>query len=109
MVLLQVPGAVLTPWRDDVDGILALFLGGRQTGEAWGSVLFEGGHSPTGKLPRVIPAAAADTIPPDRAATVRYTEGMATSYRNTRARPAFAFGHGLGYTTFAYTDARVVP
>merc|ERR1712019_92049 len=50
VVLLEIPGAVVMPWRDSVDGIAALFYGGQETGNAWANVLF-GDHSPTGHLP----------------------------------------------------------
>jgi len=100
IVLMQVPGAILTPWRDSVAAAAVLFLGGQETGGAWADVIF-GDVSPTGKLPLVLPAAEADTIAPSYDPTVEYTEGMATSYRNTAVTPAYPFGHGLSYTAFA--------
>merc|ERR1719456_1280335 len=39
-VLLMIPGAVLTPWRSSTSAILALFLGGEETGRAIASVVF---------------------------------------------------------------------
>ena len=97
VVLTQVCGAILTPWRDDVAAALVLFLGGQQTGAAWGAVLF-GDHSPTGKLPITLPSSEIETIAPSSEPTVPYTEGMATGYRNISHTPAFPFGHGLSYT-----------
>ena len=40
---------------------------------------------------------------------MRYTEGLATGYRATSAsaQPAFPFGHGLSYTSFAFGAPRV--
>mmetsp|Transcript_7777 Transcript_7777/g.19214 ORF Transcript_7777/g.19214 Transcript_7777/m.19214 type:complete len:907 (-) Transcript_7777:109-2829(-) len=101
VVISQIPGAVVMPWRDSVDGILAMFLGGQETGSAWADVLF-GDHAPTGRLPIMIPETEADTIPPSNSQIAEYSEGMATSYRNKRFKAAFPFGHGLTYTSFEY-------
>jgi beta-glucosidase len=102
IVLMQIPGAVLVPWRESVDGILAMFLGGQETGSAWGSVLF-GDHSPTGRLPLTIPVSEADTIPPEvKSLSVDFTEGLATGYRNPQFAAAYPFGHGLSYGKFDY-------
>ena len=102
VVLLQVPGSVLTPWRASVDAVAAMFLGGQETGSAWASVLF-GDVSPTGKLPVTFPQSEADTIAPDGAAEVVYSEGLQTSYRAPGYDPAYPFGHGLSYSNFTYT------
>lgn len=100
VVLLQVPGVVLTPWRDEVAAVAAMFLGGQATGEAWARVLF-GEQAPSGRLPVQFPATESDTIP-IQTGVARFSEGLATSYRNPQAKFAFPFGHGLTYTTFKY-------
>ena len=68
-----------------------------------------GDVAPTGRLPITLPASEEQTIPPSRSRTVRYTEGLATGYRATSAsaQPAFPFGHGLSYTSFAFGTPRV--
>merc|ERR1719382_803064 len=81
VVLTQIPGAVLMPWRHQVSGILTMFLGGQETGSAWADVLF-GDYAPPGRLPVMIPLTEADTIAPNPSPTVVYAEGMKTSYRN---------------------------
>jgi len=113
VVLMQIPGAVLMPWRHVVPGILVMFLGGQETGSAWADVLF-GDHPPSGRLPVMIPATENDTIPPvmkpanaTGGPTVNYVEGMKTSYRNKDFESAFPFGHGLTYTTFNYFPPNV--
>lgn len=103
VVLMQVPGVVLTPWRDSVAAVAAMFLGGQGTGEAWARILF-GDQAPAGRLPVQFPATEDDTIG-IQTGSVRFSEGLATSYRNKQANFAYPFGHGLTYTTFKYGDA----
>ncbi|CAE8685001.1 unnamed protein product, partial [Polarella glacialis] len=93
VVLAQVPGAVLMPWREDVSAIALMFLGGEHTGSAWASVLF-GDVSPSGKLPVVIPISDEATIQPGLEGDVPYSEGLFTSYRaeDAAAKSAFPFG-----------------
>jgi beta-glucosidase len=105
VVLTEIPGQTLMSWRDSADAIATNFLAGEETGTAWAKVLF-GDHSPTGKLPVMIPASESDTIrPSNTGGDIHYTEGMRTSYRNTDLNAAFPFGHGLSYTTFDYGAA----
>ena len=108
IVLCQVPGAVLTPWRGQVDALLMMFLGGQGTGAAWADVLF-GDVTPSGKLPISLPASEDETIAPSSSNTVKYSEGMYTSYRNPAIFPAFAFGFGLSYTEFDYGQPSAQP
>jgi beta-glucosidase len=70
-------------------------------------------------LPLTFPADLAQTPRPElpglgtpfgTPVTIRYDEGAEVGYRwfaKTGARPLYAFGHGLGYTTFAYSDLAV--
>jgi len=102
VVLMQTPGAVLTPWRDSVAAAANLFLGGEESGHAWAAVLF-GDESPSGKLPIMMPASEADVHHPEGTVT-RYEETLFTSYRSTGLRYAYAFGHGLSYTNFSYGE-----
>jgi beta-glucosidase len=108
VVLLQVPGAVLTPWRDSVDSIAVQFLGGEATGLAWGGFLF--GDSPQGHLPITFPGGENDDLLPSPREHVRYAEGMESGYRNTTMlqRAAFPFGHGLSYGRFQVEQASEV-
>jgi len=102
IVLMQIPGVVVVPWKDDVDGILALFMGGQETGNAWADVLF-GDVPPRGRLPVSLPESEADAIPPGPAeGDVPYSEGMANGYRSKVFNLSYPFGYGLTYTTFEY-------
>eukprot|EP00747_Dinoflagellata_sp_TGD_P162476 gnl/TRDRNA2_/TRDRNA2_180136_c0_seq1.p1 gnl/TRDRNA2_/TRDRNA2_180136_c0~~gnl/TRDRNA2_/TRDRNA2_180136_c0_seq1.p1 ORF type:complete len:795 (-),score=113.94 gnl/TRDRNA2_/TRDRNA2_180136_c0_seq1:48-2330(-) len=116
-VLMHTSGAVTTPWRDEVDAIANLFLGGEQTGTAWATVLF-GDASPSGKLPVMFPASEADMIEPvdshsssGKSGVLRdpkfrleaeLSERLFPSYGSSVLKAAFPFGHGLSYTKFEY-------
>lgn len=112
VAVLQSGGPVVLPWRDEVPAILEAWYPGQNVGTALARVLF-GDAEPGGRLPMTFPRRAAD-LPTagDRAAypgiagTVRYKEGVMVGYRHfdeRRIRPAYAFGHGLGYTTFRFS------
>mmetsp|Transcript_99204 Transcript_99204/g.280920 ORF Transcript_99204/g.280920 Transcript_99204/m.280920 type:complete len:792 (-) Transcript_99204:51-2426(-) len=105
VVLMQTPGAVLTPWRDQVKGIANLFLAGEETGNAWAALLF-GDAAPTGRLPIMFPATANDVIQPE-VGDANYKEGIFTSYRSPTLQAAFPFGHGLSFTSFSYDNLRL--
>jgi len=108
VVLTQICGAILMPWKDQVSGILSLFLGGQETGSAWADVLF-GDLSPIGHLPLMMPETDADHIPPSSSDIITYSEGLSTSYRNPLFKASYPFGHGLSYTTFDYGEFKVKP
>eukprot|EP00933_Yihiella_yeosuensis_P036432 TRINITY_DN3017_c4_g1_i1.p1 TRINITY_DN3017_c4_g1~~TRINITY_DN3017_c4_g1_i1.p1 ORF type:complete len:775 (-),score=157.33 TRINITY_DN3017_c4_g1_i1:262-2586(-) len=101
VVLMQTPGAILTPWRDDVESIANMFFGGVATGEAWANFLF--GEPPKGRLPIMLPATEDDIIPIASSESVVYSEGLLTSYRSRKFKAAFPFGHGLTFTRFGYS------
>lgn len=98
VVLMEVPGAVLTPWRVKASAIACLFMGGEETGRAWASVIF-GDVSPTGKLAVTLPVSEHDTIRPGNP-DAYYTEELMTSYRSLKMKAAYPFGHGLTFTQF---------
>lgn len=99
VVLVMAPGAVVMPWRHSADAIAIMFLGGQETGSAWADIVF-GSKYPVGRLPIMLPETEADTIPPSMGPQVKYSEALATSYRNSKFRAAYPFGHGLTYTSF---------
>jgi beta-glucosidase len=106
VVVMQIPGAVVMPWKGSVSSILALFLGGQETGNALADVLF-GDHPPSGRLPFTMPETEADCIAPEDEDNVVYSEGLETGYRNKKFAAAFPFGHGLTYTSFRYSNLQV--
>lgn len=107
VVLLQTPGAMLTPWRNQVAAMASLFLGGEGTGSAWASLLF-GDVTPAGKLPVMFPATDKDVIQREQQDVVKFPEGLQTSYRSPVLKAAFPFGHGLSFTNFSYSQPAVM-
>jgi beta-glucosidase len=93
--------------RDAVDGARAIVTGyetGPYGGEALAGVLF-GDVNPSGKLPFSWPRfTGAILVPYDRA---RPADIGGTDTTNRGYDPEWPFGHGLSYTTFAYSNLRV--
>lgn len=110
VVVLSNGAAVTMPWAGRVPAIVEAWLGGQGGGGAIAGVLV-GRVNPSGKLAETFPARLEDTpsylnFPGDPDGRVVFTEGVFTGYRWYDARsiePLFPFGHGLSYTTFAYT------
>ena len=112
---------VAMPWHDRVAAIVQGWYGGSESGEALADVL-TGDVCPSGKLPFTWPvklqdvgAHALKTYPGTwrdghKIIDETYSEGVYVGYRWADAkkiRPLFAFGHGLGYTTFKLSDLRL--
>lgn len=118
-MVVRCPGAVLMPWASKVKAIIVQFLPGEQAGHALAAVL-TGDAEPGGRLPVSFPAVeeqswlkSAAQYPglkqpgsgqPQYIAT--YSEGLEMGYRwfdAAKETPAFAFGSGIGFTTFSVT------
>jgi beta-glucosidase len=118
IVVLETGGPVLTPWRDQVKGVLDAWYPGERGGTAIARVLF-GDVDPSGHLPVTFPRAEADeptagdpTSYPGVADNETYREGVFVGYRWFDAHhlePAFPFGFGLSYTSFAYRGLAIRP
>lgn len=113
VVVVNSATPVLMPWAEEVDAILWAGLPGQEGGHAVAVALL-GEIEPAGRLVTTFPAAdgaapAWDVIPTDGA--IIYSEGTAIGYRGhyagNAAEPAFWLGHGLGYGTWSYDDARL--
>jgi beta-glucosidase len=116
VVVLETGGPVLTPWRNEVDGLLEAWYPGEAGGTAIARVLF-GEVDPAGRLPATFPRRA-DDVPaagkprwyPGVNDEVFYDEDVFVGYRwydENDLRPAFPFGSGRSYTTFDYRRLRV--
>ena len=127
VVVLQTGGSVLTPWAQQVGAILEAWYPGNRGAEAIANILF-GRVNPSGRLPISFPRAEADLprphpaepqadpmkpdVAPARLPVVKLSEGLAVGYRWYDAQgktPAYEFGYGLSYTTFAYSNLAVNP
>ena len=113
VVVLHNGSPVEMPWADKVGGILEMYLGGQAVGGATVDLLF-GAVSPSGKLAETFPMHREDNPSylnfPGNGDQVEYREGIYVGYRwyDTRKMPVrWAFGHGLSYTQFEYSNLRV--
>jgi beta-glucosidase len=104
---------VLMPWLDEVDAVLWVGLPGQEGGHAVTAALL-GDIEPAGRLVTTFPVAdsaapAWNVTPVD--GNVVYEEGTFIGYRGHYAgrapQPMFWFGHGLGYSTWAYDRIEV--
>ena len=112
VVALQSGGPVdMRAWAPEAPAIVQAWYAGMEGGTALAEILF-GEVNPSGKLPMTFPRAL-DESPthvlaqyPDERLVIDHTEGLFVGYRyfdSYGVEPAFAFGHGLSYTTFAFS------
>jgi beta-glucosidase len=103
----------MSEWIEGVAAVLEGWMMGQAGGVAIADVLF-GKVNPCGKLAETFPLNLADTPAhlnwPGGAGEVHYGEGLFIGYRYYDAKEMpvlFPFGHGLSYTTFAYSNPKV--
>jgi beta-glucosidase len=122
------------PWIGQVNAALETWFPGIRGGEAIANILF-GDVNPSGKLPVTFASKEADLphaqvpgssikerAPVELGATspsmqpipfpIDYSEGLKVGYKWFEAQdiaPLFAFGHGLSYTSFAYSHLVATP
>ncbi|MDT4993526.1 MAG: beta-glucosidase [Actinoplanes sp.] len=112
IVVVNAGSPVLLPWADQVAAVLLTWFPGQEAGAALADVLL-GTAEPGGRLPTTWPRREQDcpilaVEPVD--GLLRYDEGVFIGYRawlSTGATPLFAFGHGLGYTSWEYETLAV--
>jgi len=114
-VVLVSGNAVAMPWLGDVESVVQAWYLGSESGNALARVL-SGEVNPSGKLPFTFGVKLEDypshsgecTFPnPDK---TYYYDDIFVGYRGFEQRgvkPLFAFGHGLSYTTFKYSNLRL--
>jgi beta-glucosidase len=108
VIVVNAGAPVLLPWLDRARTVLWVWFPGQEMGHALAAVL-AGDREAAGRLPWTLPASEADVpVPnalPGTDRRVRYTDGIHVGYRGWQrsgATPAAPFGHGLGWSTFAY-------
>ena len=129
VAVLETGAPVLTPWRSQLAGLLEAWYPGEDGGTSVAHVLW-GDVDPQGRLPVTFPAS--DAQEPAAQSTAWYPgvvspsvqanassgaiyqetfgEGVFVGYRwfdAHRETPAYPFGYGLSYTTFAYSHLQI--
>jgi beta-glucosidase len=122
-------GVRMTDWSDNAKAIVYAWYGGQIGNKALAEIL-AGKTNPSGKLPITIEREFSDSpgygyIPAGESLSseggnrkesdhpvydIPYNEGIFVGYRwyeHKNLKPLFPFGHGLSYTSFAYTDLKV--
>ncbi|MEO1260184.1 MAG: glycoside hydrolase family 3 C-terminal domain-containing protein [Bacteroidota bacterium] len=102
-------------WKDRAKAIVQAWYPGMEGGNALTDILL-GITNPSGKMPMTFPEKLEDSPAhsvasyPDENLVIDHKDGIFVGYRyfdTYNVEPAFAFGHGLSYTTFDYADLTV--
>jgi beta-glucosidase len=114
VVIVNAGAPVSMPWVHKVSALVMAYYPGQENGSAIANVLL-GKVNPSGKLPITLmerledsPAFINMAYPGCRG--VNYGEGIFVGYRyfdKVDRQPLFAFGHGLSYTQFEYSELRL--
>lgn len=111
IIFVNISGsAVEIPFKDTVNAILHMALGGQASDTALVK-LISGKVNPSGKLSETFPENLKDTPCFKYFGTgcdIEYRESVFVGYRyysTFKKKVAYPFGHGLSYTTFSYCDA----
>ena len=136
VVVVESGGPVTMPWARQVGAILEAWYAGSRGADAMANLLF-GEANPSAKLPITFPNSEADLphptiVQPPRESVpnsmvpdvwkqiaaglppfqVSYDEGVKVGYKWYDAENKlvlFPFGYGLSYTTYSYSNLKVVP
>src|SRR5437016_13579494 len=85
----------------DAPAVVDMFWAGEEGGNAIADVLF-GDYNPGAKLPYTVYRSVRD-LPP----MTEYDITKGFTYMYFDGKPQYAFGHGLSYTTFSYSNLRL--
>jgi beta-glucosidase len=127
IVVIENGDPVLMPWANDVSGIVEAWYPGIRGGEALANLLF-GKINFSGKLAITFPASESDlphasiAVPPGKKPGLIegllnskppfpavHDEGLKVGYKwfdAEKKKPAYPFGFGLSYTSFAYSNLK---
>jgi len=113
VIVLSNGAPIEMPWVNKVAAILELYLAGQAGAHAMVDLLY-GVVNPSGKLAETFPVALSDVAAQENFANHQrqliYREGLNIGYRYFISHDLpvlFPFGHGLSYTQFRYSDAKV--
>lgn len=113
VVVLSNGAPIEMPWHNEVAAILETYLAGQAGAHALVDLLF-GDANPSGKLAETFPLALSDCPAQENFANhnrqLIYREGLNVGYRYFTSHDVgvlFPFGHGLSYTKFTYSDAKL--
>jgi beta-glucosidase len=102
VVVLQASFPFTTTWtQDNVPAILMMTHNSEEQGDGIADVLF-GDYNPAGRLSQTW-VASMDQLPP----MMDYDIRNGRTYMYLSSKPLYAFGYGLSYTKFAYSNLRV--
>ncbi|MFF7333987.1 glycoside hydrolase family 3 C-terminal domain-containing protein [Streptomyces sp. NPDC008150] len=109
VVVVNAGAPVQLPWLRRASTVLWSWFPGQEAGHALADVL-TGRTEPAGRLPWTLPDAdpLVPSVLPDAGGVLAYTEGLHPGYRGwlrSGREPAAPFGHGLGWTDWAYGGA----
>ncbi len=92
---------VIPDIKEKAPAIIEAWWLGEEGGNAIADVIF-GNVNPGGKLPLTVYASEAQVPSVDE-----YDVTKGFTYMYLQGKPLFAFGHGLSYTTFKYSDMKI--
>ncbi|SDL25553.1 beta-glucosidase [Streptomyces indicus] len=114
VVVVNSGSPVELPWREEVAAVLLSWFPGQEGGAALADVL-TGAEEPGGRLPTTwgpLADAPVTEVTPNADGQLSYDEGVFIGYRawdKAGATPSYPFGHGLGYTDWAYESLQATP
>ncbi|MCC8150246.1 MAG: glycoside hydrolase family 3 C-terminal domain-containing protein [Lachnospiraceae bacterium] len=113
IVVLNAGSAVEMNWEDKCKAIIYASLAGEGCGRAIANILF-GKTNPSGKLSETFPLCLEHTPAylnyPGTDGKVHYAEGLYVGYRYYEKKKLpvrYAFGYGISYTDFQYSDLKI--
>ena len=117
VVVVNAGSPVLMPWTDQVAAVLVTWFPGQEFGNALADVVL-GRVEPGGRLPTTWPVDETAPLPTTTpiatpaGAVLPYDEGLHVGHRRflrDGVAPAYWFGHGLGYTSWALASLVAEP
>lgn len=105
LVLTQGRPRFITSIEPSMSGILMAYWSGKKSAEAIADVLF-GDYNPSGRLPFTYSRSMGEIVLYDRKPTEEIREVFNDNI-NSGYDPLYAFGHGLSFTSFEYSNLQI--